>query len=174
MAPQPRLEDRDRGLLLRALEPEDRPAVIELLAEPEVARWWGVYQEPPDGSLFEEPEKGELMWAIEVDGEFAGVLLTSEENWPSYRSVGLDISLATAVQGRGLGPAALRLVIDWLRDDHGHHRFTIDPRVDNERAISAYRKAGFEPVGVMRAAERAADGSYNDSLLMDLVELQGA
>ena len=35
-------------------------------------------------------------------------------------------------------------------------------------------KAGFEPVGVMRAAERAADGSYNDSLLMDLVELPGA
>jgi aminoglycoside 6'-N-acetyltransferase len=164
------LEDREHGLLLRALVPDDRPAVIEMLAEPAVARWWAVYDEPPDGSLFLEPDPGELMWAIEVDGGFAGVLLTSEEMLLSYKSASLDISLATAVQGRGIGPAALRLVIAWLRDEHGHHRFTIDPRTDNENAIAAYRKAGFEPVGVLRAHERAADGSYHDSLLMDLVE----
>ena len=51
----------------------------------------------------------------------------------------------------------------------GHHRFTIDPNVENERAIRAYAGAGFEPVGVMRAYERNPAGGWNDSLLMDLI-----
>jgi aminoglycoside 6'-N-acetyltransferase len=170
----PILEDSERGLLLRPLVPGDRSAVIAMLAEPGVARWWGVYEEPADGGLFEEPEAGDLVWAIELDSEFAGVLMAAQEDTPAYRSAGLDISLVTAVQGRGLGPAALRMAINWLRDERGHHRFTIDPNRQNERAISAYSKVGFEPVGVTRASERLRDGSYADSLLMELVEFPGA
>jgi len=41
--------------------------------------------------------------------------------------------------------------------------------VDNDRAIRAYRAVGFGPVGVMRAYERAGDGTWHDNLLMDLL-----
>jgi aminoglycoside 6'-N-acetyltransferase len=45
----------------------------------------------------------------------------------------------------------------------------IDPAADNEAAISCYTKVGFEPVGVMRAYERQADGRWADGLLMDML-----
>jgi aminoglycoside 6'-N-acetyltransferase len=51
----------------------------------------------------------------------------------------------------------------------GHHRFTIDPAVANERAIRAYAKLGFRSVGVMRAYELGADGTWHDGRLMDLL-----
>ena len=53
--------------------------------------------------------------------------------------------------------------------EKGHHRFTIDPNVENERAIRSYTGAGFEPVGVMRSYEKNPSGGWNDALLMDLV-----
>jgi aminoglycoside 6'-N-acetyltransferase len=40
---------------------------------------------------------------------------------------------------------------------------------DNARAIAAYRKVGFRPVGIMRRYERAADGHWRDGLLMELL-----
>ena len=86
-----------------------------------------------------------------------------------YRHASLDIALAGAHQGRGLGPEAMRLAIEHMIEARGHHRFTIDPAAANERAISAYAAVGFRPVGVMRRYERGADGTWRDGLLMDLL-----
>jgi len=68
----------------------------------------------------------------------------------------------------GEGRRALKLAVEHFAAK-GHHRFTIDPNVENERAIRAYRAAGFEPVGVMRAYERNPEGGWNDALLMELI-----
>ena len=97
-------------------------------------------------------------FAIEVEGELAGWLGFEEEDYPDFRSVGLDISLSERFQDRGLGPAALRTAIDWLVAERSHHRFTIDPAVGNERAIRAYESLGFKRVGVMRQYETLPDG----------------
>ena len=96
------------------------------------------------------------MLAIEVDGAVAGMLLVGEEDEPDYRHASLDIALAAAHQGRGIGPEAMRLVIEHMIEARGHHRFTIDPAAANERAIRAYAAVGFRPVGVMRRYERGA------------------
>jgi aminoglycoside 6'-N-acetyltransferase len=45
----------------------------------------------------------------------------------------------------------------------------IDPAASNERAIKAYERVGFKPVGVMRSYERGPDGTFHDGLLMDLL-----
>jgi aminoglycoside 6'-N-acetyltransferase len=164
------LDPRLRGerVLLRHLTEADVPAIAAILAEPEVARWWGAYDadrgrrehlEDPDCETF----------AIDVDGRVAGIVLVSEENDPEYRHAGLDISLATAFQNQGLGREALRVAIDHLVRERGHHRFTIDPDVANERAIRCYAAVGFRPVGVMRSYGRGADGTWHDGLLMDLL-----
>ena len=106
---------------------------------------------------------------IEVGGELAGLLLVSEEDDPEYRHAGLDISLRTDLHGRGLGREALRVAIEHLARERGHHRFTIDPAADNERAIRCYRAVGFRPVGVMRRYWRGPDGNWHDGLLLDLL-----
>jgi aminoglycoside 6'-N-acetyltransferase len=56
-----------------------------------------------------------------------------------------------------------------LVERRGHHHLTIDPALENTRAIACYRKVGFRDVGVLRSNERGADGSWHDTLLMDLV-----
>ena len=72
-------------------------------------------------------------------------------------------------QGRGLGPDAIRTLARHLFERDGHHRLTIDPAVGNERAIRAYARVGFKPVGRMRQYQRFPDGTWRDALLMDLL-----
>ncbi len=152
---------RGERVLLRPARPEDAGALAAILAEPAVARWWQVTD------LDQEIAEG-VGYAVVIDGAVRGWLEVYEEPDPMYRQVGLDIFLATSVHGRGYAREALRLVIAEFAA-RGHHRFTIDPAADNERAIRSYAALGFKPVGVMREYERGRDGTFHDGLLMDLL-----
>jgi aminoglycoside 6'-N-acetyltransferase len=157
---------------LRPLTDDDVERLAAIVAAPGVREWWGT-PDPPERER-EGLRNDGAAFAVEVDAELAGWLGFNEESEPDYRHASLDIALAPPHQSRGLGPEALRGAIRWLAETRGHHRFTIDPALENERAIRAYCKVGFRPVGVMRRAERGADGEWHDALLMDLLaeELQ--
>jgi aminoglycoside 6'-N-acetyltransferase len=151
-------------LTLRPAEDADAPAITGILADPEVARWWGQNDlERVRDELREVPS-----YAIVVGGAVAGWLQVQEETEPDYPSVAFDIVVAPEQQGRGYGQEALRVAIRHFIA-RGHHRFTIDPAVENDRAIRCYRAVGFRPVGVLRAYDRAPDGTWRDGLLMDLL-----
>ena len=145
---------------LRPAGPGDLPRLLEIVREPEVARWWG-----PDGELDDDT----AMFVIEVDGETAGGIQYWEEDDPDYRHAGIDVFLAAAFQDRGLGSDAVRSLARHLFDVRGHHRLTIDPAAANARAIRAYERVGFKPVGVLRQYERGPDGTFHDGILMDLL-----
>ena len=150
---------RTERLTLRPIADRDIELLLEIVNDSE---WWG---QPNDA---EDIRFDGMAFTIEVDGEVAGWLGVTEENDPEYRHAGLDITLAPANQDRGIGPEALRAVIDWLIAK-GHHRFTIDPAAHNHRAIRAYEKVGFKRVGRLRKYERLRDGKWHDGLLMDLL-----
>jgi aminoglycoside 6'-N-acetyltransferase len=154
-------------VLLRPVRDDDADALLGLLNEPAVAAWWQEWDAERVAELIADREEPAL--AIELDGELVGILLLGEETFWMYRHASLDIAVATAHQGKGLGPEALRLVIAYLIEQRGHHRFTIDPAAANERAIRAYARLGFKPVGVLRRYERHDDGEWHDGLLMDLL-----
>ena len=159
---------RGERVALRPLVVGDLGAVYDVLREPEVARWWGAFDEK--GIREELLETAETTaFAIEVEGTFVGVVMCSEECEPDYRHAGIDIFLATAHQDRGYGSEAIRVLARHLFAERGHHRLTIDPAAANTRAIRAYERVGFRPVGVMREYERGADGTWHDGLLMDLL-----
>ena len=162
-------ELRGARVVLRPVRDDDLAPLLAMLAEPEVARWFGSWDAARVRRDLLAPQDDEVVLAIEVDGGVGGVLMVGEEEEPDYRHAGFDIALAGAYQGRGIGPEAMRLAIDHLIEVHGHHRFSIDPAVANQRAIRAYAAVGFRPVGVMRRYERAPDGSWRDALLMDLL-----
>jgi aminoglycoside 6'-N-acetyltransferase len=146
---------------LRPASEDDVAPIAAVMTEPEVARWWGRYDA--------ERVRAELGgFAIVIEGKVRGWLTFDEESDPDYRHVGLDIGIATAFQGQGYGPEALLLAIGHFAAQ-GHHRVTIDPDLENERAIRAYEKVGFKPVGVMRKYGRVPDGRWRDHLLMDLL-----
>jgi aminoglycoside 6'-N-acetyltransferase len=161
---------RGERLLLRPLRESDRERLVEILREPEVVRWWGGYEVDVRDLVREILDDVETVaLGIEVAGELVGLIQYEEENAPDYRHAAIDIFLATTWQGRGFGPEAIRILARYLFDERGHHRLTIDPAVANERAIRAYERVGFRPVGVMREYERGPDGVWHDALLMDLL-----
>jgi aminoglycoside 6'-N-acetyltransferase len=164
----PRPSLRGERLELRPLVEADLTAVEAMLAEPEVLLWWGRHDSARiRRELVDDPEWSVL--AIAVEGAFAGIVAYGEESDPMYRSASVDITLAGGYRGRGLGVEAIVLLARWLHEERGHHRLTIDPSAENHRAIGAYERVGFKPVGVMRRYELGADGQWRDGLLMDLL-----
>jgi aminoglycoside 6'-N-acetyltransferase len=163
------MELRGREVVLRSTTPDDTPILAAILAEPEVARWWGDFDlERVTAELIEgDPEEDPFV--IEHDGEVIGYIQAVEEEEPDFRHAGIDLFLRTDAQGLGLGPDAIRTLAIELIDRRGHHRITIDPAAENSRAIAAYAKLGFRPVGVMRRYQRLPDGRWVDALLMDLL-----
>jgi aminoglycoside 6'-N-acetyltransferase len=148
---------------------DDVDALLGVLAEPAVARWWGE-PESREEVLEKLTASDEVaLLVVETAGEVAGGVEYHEEPTPEYRHAGIDVYLAGRFQGQGLGAEVVRLLARFLFDVRGHHRLTIDPAVDNVRAVRAYEKVGFRPVGVMREYERGPDGRFHDGLLMDLL-----
>lgn len=149
---------------LRPVAPAHIPVLLAILDEPEVARWW----RRAEWERLDEQDA--VTFTILLPGDaVAGCIQYSEEADPDYFSASVDIFVGTAAQGRGVGPDAMRTLISWLVDARGHHRVTVDPAVENERAIHVYRKLGFRGVGVLRKYERAEDGVWRDALLMELL-----
>lgn len=154
-------------LTLRPLTDDDVEILLPAIYEPGTVEWWG---DTSDRDYQREGLRNEgNAFAIVVGDETAGWLCFHEETEPDYLNVAFDILLRPAFQHRGLGADALRLLIRWFVEARGHHHFTIDPSATNDRAIKAYASVGFKPVGLLRKAERAPDGHWRDSLLMDLL-----
>jgi aminoglycoside 6'-N-acetyltransferase len=154
---------------LRPATPDDAATFERILREATVHPWWQAADPAADAAELTGRDDEVIVWAIEVDGAVVGIIQAAEETDPRYRHGSIDIVMAGSAQGRGLGSDAVRTVARWLIEARGHHRITIDPAVSNGRAIAAYAKVGFRPVGVMRRYEGDLDGSWHDGLLMDLL-----
>jgi aminoglycoside 6'-N-acetyltransferase len=159
---------RGSRVTLRPLVPGDVDPLAELFALPEVAEWWPGENLARLAARLTDDDEG-VGLVIEVDGRLIGFIQYFEEADPDYRHAAIDVTLHPDWCNRGLGTDAVRTLARHLFDDLGHHRITIDPTVANARAIASYRKVGFRDVGVMRCYERANDGTWRDSLLMDLL-----
>lgn len=153
------------GVRLRLGTEADIKDLHAIVQEAEVAPWW-----PLEGSPREEFMHPEApTYVIEVDGETAGLIVFHEESEPGYRSAGMDIAVSERFHGQGVGRRALVAMARHLFTERDHHRLTIDPAAANARAIASYERIGFRPVGIMRAYERAPDGTWRDGLLMDML-----
>lgn len=154
---------------LRPVRPEDADVLVAILQEPEVAQWWGQYDaERVRRELIEGTDT--TVFVIEADGEVVGSIQYVEEPTPDYRHASIDVFLHPAWHGKGLGTDAVRTLARHLVHDRGHHRLTIDPAVNNEKAIRTFKRVGFREVGVMREYERDPQGEWQDCLLMDLLK----
>ena len=165
---------RGERVVLREPVTTDLDALARFFADPEIARWWPMDRDAIVADVLERSDPDTTVYVIEVEGELAGVIQSYEETDEDYRHAGMDISVAPRFHGAGVAVDALRTLARHLIDHDGHHRLVIDPAAHNDRAIACYRKLGFQPVGLMRQYERAADGTWHDGLLMDLLadELQ--
>jgi aminoglycoside 6'-N-acetyltransferase len=158
-------ELRGERVVLRPLGEDDVSRLVEIGREPSVARWWQGIDEP----YVRRKLAGGTAFAIEHDGEVAGMAQWWENDDEEFRHAGIDLFLGSAWQGHGLGRDAVRTLARWLFDERGHHRLTIDPALANERAIRCYEAVGFRRVGVMRRYWRDPGGEWQDGVLLDLL-----
>ena len=159
---------RGDRVLLRPLVEDDLDGLIAILAEPASRAGGGRRPSSPTARSCSGPSPASP----------SSSTARSPAGWRARRTPtpctarsGSTSSSPRPGRGSGLGREALRLVIAHYLE-RGHHRFTIDPAADNERAIRAYAAVGFKPVGRMRDYELGADGTWHDGLLMDLLAAQ--
>ena len=153
---------------LRTTTAADSPRLVEIRETDEVRRRFR--SDDVAAEIAADLADDELhQLSIEADGQIVGLIQFYEESDEDYRHASIDLYIDPAAHRRGFASAALQMLTDYLFDEVGHHRITIDPAADNAAAIACYEGIGFKTVGVMRAYERQNDGSWGDGLLMDLL-----
>ncbi|MBL8583686.1 MAG: acetyltransferase [Rhizobiaceae bacterium] len=142
--------------VFRAVEEDDLLLLAEWLAKPHAAEWW------TDGVEASIAGIREAMDSVSTEPlivEFAGrpiAYLQSydphlEDDHPyrdqPFGTLGIDVTIGVPdLVGVGHGSAIVSQFVDELFEE-GVPRVVIDPDPRNARAIRAYGKAGFRPIG---------------------------
>jgi len=130
---------------IRPVTPADLDLLTTWFSDPEVYRWWDGYpkarEEVAKEYLGHRPSPPVVKsFVIETGGEPIGYI----HHWEAdANSGGIDMFLIPSHRERGLGPDAARAVVRYLLQERKWRRVTVDPYVDNPRAIHAWGKVGF-------------------------------
>ncbi len=153
----------DHGITFRPLTTGDLPMLVEWLARPHVAEWWGTPKsltevEDHYGPAIAGVIPQQCYIAIRNDDAFGFIQSYTPVGWhhegwwldehdPGVR--GVDQFLARADDlGHGLGTAMTVAFLSMLFDDPAVTRVQIDPAPHNARAIRCYEKAGLSGVAL--------------------------
>ena len=153
-------------ITIRASEPEDVPALTELLNQPRAV--WGTMQVPftsvaQRARKFESRPETHLVAVIE--GRVIGTLgLSRLEGRRAHAGV-IGMAVHDAYAGRGAGTALMAAAVEQADRWMGLTRLELSVWTDNVRAIALYERFGFEREGVMRRYA-FRDGEYVDALGM--------
>jgi len=113
-------------------------------ADPEVARFWDGETFTPEEMRARLERRDVDMWIVEEDGVPVGHLQSWWEG-KAQRRGGIDGFVVPSARGRGIMPAAARLLATDLLAQ-GWTEVTVDPYAWNERAVRAWARAGFAKV----------------------------
>ncbi|WP_083781938.1 GNAT family N-acetyltransferase [Kineococcus radiotolerans] len=145
-------------LRLRRSHRSDAETIAAWLGREEVHRWWGGAPVPLEEVV--EKYTGDRLpevavYVVETAGRPVGLIQAWQDD-----GCGLDMFIAADEQGAGVGPAAARALAEDLTA-RGWRDLTVDPAVDNVRAVRAWRRAGFAPTG-----ERGVDEGHETRLMV--------
>jgi aminoglycoside 6'-N-acetyltransferase len=134
---------RGERTVLRPATDDDLDLLVGWLADPEVYRWWEGRPLSRDevADMYTGRRRPEVeAFVVEADGVPVGYL----QCWQGTEtSGGVDMFLVPEARGRGFGHDAARAASRFLLDRRGWTEVTVDPMVDNIRAIRAFERAGF-------------------------------
>ena len=125
------------------LAADDLPLVQGWLRQPHVAEWWD--DDGEIAGIVADRGGDTVPYLVRLAGGPLGYLQCSELE-PAVRGIDQFIGEPELV-GRGHGSAFIRLFCDRLFDARSAEAITTDPDPANARAVRAYAKAGFRPVG---------------------------
>ena len=122
--------------------------------------WFGGIGKDPSRVVFSIRKHGNL--------EFLGYIQLTEIH-PVFRSAVIGIIIGDpAKRGKGYGQEALTLCIGFCWKELNLQRLSLMIVGENEPAMRAYKKAGFEQEGVLKRAI-FTNGVYTDATIMGLL-----
>lgn len=145
-------------LRLRRSNRGDAETIVAWLSQEQVHRWWGGAPVPLEEVV--EKYTGDrlpevVVYVIETAERPVGLIQAWQDG-----GCGLDMFIAAEEQGGGVGPVAARALAEDLTV-RGWQNLTVDPAVDNVRAVRAWERAGFTPTG-----ERGVDEGRETQLMV--------
>jgi ribosomal-protein-serine acetyltransferase len=93
---------------------------------------------------------------LRMDGQIVGGVGCHPIDWPN-RHCSIGYWLAESHQGRGLMTQACASMLDYLFDDLGLHRITIQCGAGNHKSCAIPQRLGFVREGLLRQAEWVND-----------------
>lgn len=161
-------------LTLRPIRADDAAALLASTEEPESRRLTGTHErftleriQAWCTSRDEQPDRWDLAIEDASNGTWLGELAVT--GWdPDNRCCGIRIALEPHARGRGIGPEAMKAVIDHLFTTTPTHRLELDVYSINPQAIAVYERLGFIREGVMRDA-LLWEGNFFDAIQMSVL-----
>ena len=162
---------------LRVVEREDLPRLHELLDDDLELIARSSDSPPRPISLaaleqrfderLEDPDRSAMNFAIEVDDDLIGECgLHFIDHY--RRSCHLGIALGREYWAKGFGQDAVRTLVDFAFRDLNMWKVGLEVLADDDRAVGAYRKAGFVEEGRLRA-HSWFEGAFHDALVMGIL-----
>ncbi|MGH3350754.1 MAG: GNAT family N-acetyltransferase [Nocardioides sp.] len=157
---------------LRELRDADLPMLVDWWRSPDVAVFNDRIQPRPDKPLEEMYRQwsdngaasGAGFCVETVDGDLIGhVALWGAEG--RNRCATFGIMIGPEHQSQRLGSEATQIMVNYGFNELGLHRIELMVNADNDRAIAAYRRAGFEREGLFRS-KLFYGGRFHDQVFM--------
>lgn len=163
------------GVLLRALEPEDAGAVLEIFGDPKVVRWMSIARLRDEGearAFIEDidrlAEAGTLFqWGIVEGGEVVGTATLAHVD-TRHRRAEVGFAVARRLWGRRVVSRALPVLVTHAFETLGLHRLEADVDPENTPSLRVLERNGFRREGHLR--ERYTQGGrWHDAVLLGLL-----
>jgi L-phenylalanine/L-methionine N-acetyltransferase len=159
-------------ITVRAAEPDDAAAIHWIASAPGVVH--GTLQMPHQSKhasqeRLSREQDGHYRLVAECDHHVVGLAGLTVPATPRRRHVGqIGMMVHDDWQGKGVGTALLKAVIDLADNWLNLQRIELDVYTDNRRAIRLYERHGFEIEGLMKDFA-FRNGSYIDACIMGRV-----
>lgn len=134
---------------LRPATPGDVEILTGWFGDPEIFRYWGKRPMSRKTVLakYTNQRRNVHAFLIEYQGTPVGYIQYHQfEDSTEPHAAGLDMFIVPGLRGRGLGADAVVAMVRFLAATQGVTRITVDPLLDNPRAVTFWKKCGFQPV----------------------------
>jgi [ribosomal protein S5]-alanine N-acetyltransferase len=163
---------------LRALEDHDAPALLSILGDPEVVRYWSSPQlldlagaKELLGEIRRKVDARRLLqWGVAArdTGEVIGTCGLSNVLL-AHRRAEVGFVIRRDLWGQGLATEALRLLLELCFQTLGLHRIEADVDPNNERSLRVLERHGFRREGYLRERWQHL-GEVQDGVFLGLLQ----
>lgn len=161
-------------LIIRAIEPEDNPMLLELINDPETEYMLGGWSFPvsrprqAEWTANQENEENTLRCTIECDNTAIGVVILSNIDYKNGTAE-VHIKILKKYKGKGYGTNAIKTIVKYAFDELRLNCVYARISEHNKPSLRMFKKCRFEQEGTLRK-RLYKRGQYLDVIPMSILK----